>query len=69
MPRNVAGSNTFLSYDVLFFAIATPMSINVTVIMANFLYLKICGHPAFVNGDVVNAQTWGKPRENPSEPS
>ena len=37
--------------------------VNVTLIMANFLYLNICGDPAFVNGDVVNAQTWRKPRE------
>ena len=31
--------------------------------MANFLYLNICDGPAFVNGDVVNAQNGGKARE------
>ena len=58
MPRNAAGSNTFLSYDVLFLP-----DVNVTVIMANFLYLNICGGPAFVNGDVVNAENGGNARE------
>ena len=60
--RNAAGSNTFLSYDVLFFCYSYS-DVNVTVIMANFLYLNICGGPAFVNGDVVNAQNGGKARE------
>lgn len=57
----MAGSNTSLSYDVLF--CYSYSDVNVTVIMANFLYLNIYGGPAFVNGDVVNAQNGGKARE------
>ena len=61
VPRNAAGSNTLLSHDVLF--CYSYSDVNVTVIMANFLYLNICGGPAFVNGDVINAQNGGKARE------
>ena len=61
MPRNAAGSNTILV--MTYFFCYSYSSVNVTLIMANFLYLNICDGPAFVNGDVVNAQNRGKPRE------